>query len=161
MPIAQHGLTVSQECPEGNLDELRALAACCVAGDHVVQLWIHNVRFMEIWELGRIGVLLFVLHTSLVLMSSMERRVRDGRWVAAFYIRRACRSYPLAIACMQSYDAFQGPESVRDFVHPTQFVRLPPWHMFYNLALVQSLAGSPLVVRSDTVAAHMPRRLAW
>ena len=76
----------------------------------------------------------------------MERRGRDGRWVAAFYIRRAYRIYPLAIVCMLSYAAFQVPESVRDLVHPTQFVRLPPWQMFYNLALVQNLTGSPLVI---------------
>jgi peptidoglycan/LPS O-acetylase OafA/YrhL len=48
--------------------------------------------------IGSFGVLLFFVHTCLVLMYSMERSNLEGRRLADnFYIRRIFRIYPLSI----------------------------------------------------------------
>jgi peptidoglycan/LPS O-acetylase OafA/YrhL len=79
--------------PTRNLDVLRAIAVLCVLVDHTLTATIaKGVRWPE--EMGRAGVLLFFVHTSLVLMSSLERQ-NDA---ASFFVRRAFRIYPLAIA---------------------------------------------------------------
>jgi peptidoglycan/LPS O-acetylase OafA/YrhL len=79
--------------PTRNLDVLRAIAVLCVLVDHSLTTTIaKDVAWLE--ELGRAGVLLFFVHTSLVLMASLERQP-DG--AMRFFIRRAFRIYPLAI----------------------------------------------------------------
>ncbi len=84
-----------------NLDKLRALAVTFVLVDHVLEMIDHKygLKFHPWdWNLGRAGVLLFFVHTSLVLCQSMERLRLDGlQLVKAFLIRRAFRLYPLAI----------------------------------------------------------------
>ena len=68
-------------------------------------------------KLGRFGVLLFFVHTALVLMSSIERQgTHRAGWVRAFYVRRALRIYPLAVvtillvaACAVPVELLQPP----------------------------------------------------
>lgn len=85
--------------PERNLDLMRAVAVLLVAFDHAMG----SSRFAasyDWWVLGRLGVLLFFVHTSLVLMASLERGGKTRGWIGRFYARRACRIYPLAIVCV-------------------------------------------------------------
>ena len=49
------------------------------------------------------GVLMFFVHTSMVLMLSLERTRLSGRALfGAFYLRRAFRLYPFSMACVIS-----------------------------------------------------------
>jgi peptidoglycan/LPS O-acetylase OafA/YrhL len=86
--------------PERNLDVLRAVAVLCVLADHVFIAATAPGNLAGGW-LGRAGVLIFFVHTALVLMGSLERSggTRDG-WIERFYLRRAFRIYPLAIAAI-------------------------------------------------------------
>ena len=76
-----------------NLDFLRAVAVCLVFLNHLgPPLGLRGVA-----ALGHLGVLLFFVHTALVLMLSMERLRLDGwRLYRTFMIRRIFRIYPLS-----------------------------------------------------------------
>ena len=71
-----------------NLDLIRSVAVLLVAGSHL-ELYT-NRGFLPGWA-GITGVCIFFVHTSLVLMWSLERDPKVGR----FYLRRAFRIYPL------------------------------------------------------------------
>jgi peptidoglycan/LPS O-acetylase OafA/YrhL len=89
-----------------NLDLLRSLAVLAVFATHQLESMAGcrpggcsafgvNTHF-----LGQAGVLIFFVHTSLVLMQSLERtRTNLCGWelIRHFYIRRAFRIYPLSI----------------------------------------------------------------
>src|SRR2546427_8198907 len=83
-----------------NLDVLRAIAIFAVLVTHLLQVVFPPFYGLSLLRgLGRFGVLIFFVHTSLVLMMSMERSNLFGKALfAEFYIRRAFRIYPLSIA---------------------------------------------------------------
>jgi peptidoglycan/LPS O-acetylase OafA/YrhL len=98
-----------------NLDILRSIAVLCVFCCHAimvlrgsthdflpVQTWAIAAKQVFYWDmasLGYIGVLIFFVHTSLVLMESMERSGLTGaELIRNFYLRRAFRIYPLSIS---------------------------------------------------------------
>ncbi|MBC8025688.1 MAG: acyltransferase [Steroidobacteraceae bacterium] len=127
-----------------NLDALRALAVLLVLADHVLETIVAGVGTFDPFDryLGRLGVLLFFVHTCFVLMISLERHGSSGWSLArAFYIRRVFRLYPLAIVCVlavvligvpaRPWDEFRFPEAF-DFMS--------------NLALTMNLTGSPDVL---------------
>lgn len=128
--------------PEHNLDLLRSIAVLAVLVDHTVGFDGRGLPFSQ-W-LGHAGVLAFFVHTSLVLMSSMER---DGApttvaWVRRFYVRRAWRVYPLALAVVALVLIFRiPPGSVA-----SRYAAVSLSTGMANLALVQNLAGVPSVL---------------
>jgi peptidoglycan/LPS O-acetylase OafA/YrhL len=82
-----------------NLDFLRAFAVLLVVTQHICRrLQINQVSWIPTSSLGYFGVLLFFVHTSLVLMYSLERSSLTG-WplIWTFYLRRIFRIYPLSI----------------------------------------------------------------
>jgi len=85
-----------------NLDFLRTYAVLTVYFGHLLQVFHidHIIGRVTIYDFAQTGVLLFFVHTSLVLMLSLERlRIPSTRRLfAVFYIRRAFRIYPLSIA---------------------------------------------------------------
>lgn len=94
--------TPSDAFPVNNLDVLRAVAVLCVLLDHLLwRILPDDWHYVE-QVLGRTGVLLFFVHTALVLMrSSQGLYAASGGtvgWVNAFYVRRWFRIYPLSIA---------------------------------------------------------------
>jgi peptidoglycan/LPS O-acetylase OafA/YrhL len=99
---------------EPNLDILRAVAVLMVLGDHVSEMIALQTPALSIHPynliIGRLGVLLFFVHTALVLNHSMAR-MQLGSWeqIRSFYVRRAARIYPLAIACVAIVVAFEVP----------------------------------------------------
>lgn len=82
-----------------NLDLLRCIAVVLVVGQHLCRRTrIEHVLWIDTSSLGLFGVLLFFVHTSLVLMQSMERSGLSGSALFRnFYIRRCFRIYPLSV----------------------------------------------------------------
>jgi peptidoglycan/LPS O-acetylase OafA/YrhL len=84
-------------------DAVRASAVLLVLFAHLAEIltWQAGISWHPYdRQLGRLGVLLFFVHTSFVLMQSLARMEYGSRWAQAgtFYRRRAFRIYPLAIA---------------------------------------------------------------
>jgi peptidoglycan/LPS O-acetylase OafA/YrhL len=82
-----------------NLDLLRAVAVLLVLAQHLIVRfhWADKLGIATP-PIGTFGVLLFFVHTCLVLMYSMARSNLDGnRLVENFYTRRVFRIYPLSI----------------------------------------------------------------
>lgn len=122
-----------------NLDVLRAIAVLCVYAAHLLQVFGIDrlVGRVTIFDAGQTGVLIFFVHTSLVLMLSLERMsARGGAWVALFYTRRAFRIYPLSVLTVLILMAAQVPP------FPTQPWMWPGWRtVAANLTLTQNLTG--------------------
>jgi peptidoglycan/LPS O-acetylase OafA/YrhL len=79
-----------------NLDGIRAIAVTLVVLSHLLLLLgLGNESVYSIKAMGRIGVAIFFVHTTLVLMASLDRHRSS---VASFYVRRVFRIYPLSIA---------------------------------------------------------------
>jgi len=112
-----------------NLDFLRAVAVSLVFFGHLLpRLGI------RVGVAGRFGVLLFFVHTSLVLVMSMERmKKRGGELYRSFMIRRIFRLYPLSVVCILLVTALGIPADDGY-----------AWHgwgaMASNLLLVQNLS---------------------
>jgi peptidoglycan/LPS O-acetylase OafA/YrhL len=128
-----------------NLDILRAVAVLTVVIDHLVptlQFQGFEVPLLVqrlTWHIGHAGVLAFFVHTSLVLMYSLERTggigdAGSGAWFRTFYLRRAFRIYPLAILCVVAVVALGWPEASWKQAH------VPTWEeIAANLLLIQNL----------------------
>jgi peptidoglycan/LPS O-acetylase OafA/YrhL len=86
-----------------NLDFLRSVAVCLVFGRHLVGRLIdsHGPGTISLQLLGILGVWFFFVHTSLVLMFSLEKQARTLQGhplYFSFILRRAFRIFPLSIA---------------------------------------------------------------
>lgn len=115
--------------PRPNLDFLRALAVLLVLAAHVAGYTIHTNRVT--FALGQLGVMLFFVHTSLVLMLSLERQPLAGAaLLRAFYIQRACRIYPLCAVMLL-------------VIYLCMDARWTPFEVLANLLLVQNLVYAP------------------
>jgi peptidoglycan/LPS O-acetylase OafA/YrhL len=118
-----------------NLDLLRSIAVALVVVEHtLLALHIHWIGSWNIAWLGVVGVFMFFVHTSLVLMWSLERKPH----FVDFYIRRIFRIYPLAILVLAVTVIFRIPT-----MHDTDghtFFAMPPFKLLVrNLLLVQNL----------------------
>jgi peptidoglycan/LPS O-acetylase OafA/YrhL len=128
-----------------NLDALRAFAVLLVLADHVLETLasLDGGSFHPFdRSLGRLGVLLFFVHTCFVLMASLERG-SDAGWALArtFYVRRVFRIYPLAIVCVLAVVAAAVP------ARPWEAFRFPDlYDLASNLLLVTNLTVSPEVL---------------
>jgi len=120
-----------------NLDLLRALAVLAVFFAHLSDVQ-HNRSF---GSLGRFGVVLFFVHTSLVLMASLQRLDRPeespSALAFAFWVRRFFRIYPLAVLFVVLVPLFRIPS---DPGLPYAWIGLKAF--LSNLALTQNLTYS-------------------
>ena len=84
-----------------NLDFLRTFAVLLVVIRHFMSVFsFEDSRWIHPQALGIFGVLLFFVHTSLVLMFSMERqqeRIGSRYFYTTFLVRRIFRIYPLSV----------------------------------------------------------------
>lgn len=93
-----------------NLDLLRAFAVVSVVAEHALLAFgVQTLGYWQVRWMGIVGVLLFFIHTSLVLMWSLERRPQT----LDFYIRRAFRIYPLALLAIAVTLLFHAPVAGR------------------------------------------------
>jgi peptidoglycan/LPS O-acetylase OafA/YrhL len=123
-----------------NLDVLRSLAVLMVLFDHLTRHY-HLDQFDNI---GLFGVLLFFVHTALVLMYSMERSgLRGWALFKDFYIRRIFRIYPLSILAVLAAVALHIHSNGRGLsVGP----RPSLLELVSNLLLVQNLTQTSSVI---------------
>jgi peptidoglycan/LPS O-acetylase OafA/YrhL len=124
-----------------NLDLLRSIAVLSVFAAHLIQA----LGLATPGSLGRFGVILFFVHTSLVLMASLARMdsfgAGLGKLVAAFAIRRAFRIYPLSMVTVFAVVLFHIASA------PGLNYAWIGWpHVASNLALTQNLTRSPYVL---------------
>lgn len=121
---------------KSNLDMLRSIAVMLVVLDHT--LLAMHIRWIGAWEvqwLGIVGVFMFFVHTSLVLMWSLERRP----YATDFYVRRFFRIYPLAIAAILVTVIFHIP-TMHNLDGDTYFVLPSIRNVLSNLMIVQNIA---------------------
>ena len=89
-----------------NLDFLRAVAVGLVFIGHLLA----TMRIRVWGDFARFGVLLFFVHTALVLMMSIERLGLSGRDLyKTFMLRRFFRIYPLSILSVLMVGCFRIP----------------------------------------------------
>lgn len=125
-----------------NLDFLRALAVLLVLAQHLL-IRIGAGRWMGfgVPPIGTFGVLLFFVHTCLVLMYSMERSGLGGGPLAGnFYIRRLFRIYPLSILAVLTAVALHLDSGVNGVPGLSHAQPVPIGRIVSNLLLVQNLA---------------------
>jgi peptidoglycan/LPS O-acetylase OafA/YrhL len=119
-----------------NLDLLRSAAVLFVYIGHLISFFsVNKSGFFAL--LARAGVLIFFVHTSLVLMLSMERMHVGGLTLFRnFIIRRAFRIYPLSVCCVLCVIAFRIP------FMPLETYQWPGWgRVVSNLLLIQNVTG--------------------
>lgn len=121
-----------------NLDCLRSVAVLLVLASHVLAAvglpWEGNA----VGAAGRLGVLLFFIHTSLVLMMSLARLEKsEGSLAGRFYIRRAFRIYPLAVVAVLTVVMLRIPPMFR-----TGYQTPSATELWSNLLLIQNATGA-------------------
>jgi peptidoglycan/LPS O-acetylase OafA/YrhL len=131
---------------KSNLDLLRSVAVLMVVTDHTfLARGIYQWHRWLLGEIGLFGVYLFFLHTSLVLMWSLERRPNP----LDFYIRRIFRLYPLAIAAILLATVARAPAAAHTeaFFHSNP---VTPLTLLWNCLLVRDLIGHALFLHGVT-----------
>lgn len=128
-----------QDSESHNLNFLRAFAVLTVYFGHLLQTFgiEHVAGRVTIYDFAQTGVLIFFVHTSLVLMFSLDRlKGRGWALFRSFAIRRVFRIYPLSIATVLVLLLFQVP----DF--PTHQFHWIGWGaLAANLSLTHNLGG--------------------
>lgn len=132
-----------------NLDQLRAIAVITVIVDHLIPTMVHHGVFISIptrnitEHIGHAGVMAFFVHTSLVLMYSLERMLEQQPEgiIPRFYLRRAFRIYPLSIACILAVLVFSLPDAT--WRTPTE---ISTAEVMSNIFLVQNLVTGQSVL---------------
>lgn len=125
-----------------NLDLLRSLAVFLVVLEHsLLAMHLHWIGHWNMAWFGVVGVFMFFVHTSLVLMWSLERKPH----ILDFYIRRIFRIYPLAIAAILITVTFHIPTMQNP--NGDTFCYLPGLkNLLANLLLVQNMGSSTNVL---------------
>jgi len=139
----------SVSADSANLDLLRAVAVSYVFVFHLL-LFAHGLPQLAVpgykyWvHLGHLGVLMFFVHTSFVLMRSLERleqRSHGESLFLAFMIRRCFRLLPLSILTVMVIVVFRLPVG---HLQSGVFWPVPmrPRDIIANLLLIQNVVGS-------------------
>jgi peptidoglycan/LPS O-acetylase OafA/YrhL len=120
-----------------NLDLLRAIAVMSVFVAHLVSA----LGYRTFGSLGRFGVIIFFVHTSFVLMASLQRldapSESDSSLATAFWIRRFFRIYPLAVLFVVLVPIFHIPADPGE-----TYAWIGLKGFLANLALVQNMTYS-------------------
>lgn len=98
-----------------NLDLLRSFAVLLVVGFHLAKFFNWKFETLRVTDFGMLGVMLFFVHTTLVLMFSLERQSAGSRasLFVPFMVRRCFRIYPLAILLVTFAFLFHIPSDLQ------------------------------------------------
>ena len=130
-----------------NLDFIRAVAVISVVLEHT--LMAYQVQRVGPWPsnwIGVVGVFVFFVHTSLVLMWSLERKPHT----LDFYVRRLFRIYPLALLAI----------AVTLLLHVPVSGAGPGYFTFQPLPEVQQLLPT-LLLLPNLYKGYMPVGVMW
>jgi peptidoglycan/LPS O-acetylase OafA/YrhL len=143
-PTRSQGMPLSDGA-SANLDLLRSIAVLLVLFDHLCRHYNHDhIGRFVVANAGIFGVLLFFVHTSLVLMYSMQRVGLTGRpLIRNFYIRRFFRIYPLSVLTVLAAVALHLHANGRGIAFGP---RPGPLEFVANLLLIQNLTFSSSIV---------------
>lgn len=119
-----------------NLDVLRSIAVTLVVISHLL---IEHVGYgkgvYSTQTLGTLGVLIFFVHTCLVLMLSLERQaIKDIQYPGTipFLVARAFRIYPLSVVVVSTVVLIEWA---------TSSTHHGGWTVLSNLLLIQNITG--------------------
>src|SRR6266850_6458014 len=128
-----------------NLDFLRSMAVLMVLFDHICRHHhLDRLGRFAVADIGIFGVLLFFVHTSLVLMFSMQRSGQLGlALMKNFYMRRFFRIYPLSVLTVLAAVALHLHANGRGIDFGPRPGSL---ELISNLFLIQNLTYSPSIV---------------
>ena len=98
-----------------NLDLLRSFAVLLVVGFHLAKFFDWHLETLRVTDFGMLGVMLFFVHTTLVLMFSLERQSAgsNASLFVPFMVRRCFRIYPLAILLVTFAFLFHIPSDLQ------------------------------------------------
>ncbi len=135
-PSSQEKVTANSH----NLDLLRSFAVLLVVGFHLAKYFNWQPEKLRVTDFGLLGVMLFFVHTTLVLMFSLERQSAasgGSPLLIPFMIRRCFRIYPLAILVVAFAFFFRIPSDLQfggfHLLHQT------PANVLANLLLIQNV----------------------
>jgi peptidoglycan/LPS O-acetylase OafA/YrhL len=132
-------LAVDDSRDLANLDFLRTVAVSLVFVDHLVE----TMKIRGLGDIGHLGVLIFFVHTSLVLMLSMGRFGLSGfRLYSAFLVRRVFRIYPLSILAVLAAATIRIPAA--SWAGAWGWIGWPSF--FSNIFLTQNLTHSESIL---------------
>lgn len=119
-----------------NLDVLRSIAVTLVVLSHLlIEQSGYGIGSYSTQALGTLGVLIFFVHTCLVLMLSLDRQaIKETQFprTLPFLVARAFRIYPLSIVVVTVVSAVDWMTSA---AHPGG------WAVLSNILLIQNLTG--------------------
>ncbi len=123
-----------------NLDLLRAVAVTLVLAQHLLNRWYFAKLGLSGPPIGTFGVLIFFVHTCLVLMYSMERSSLDGVPLALnFYTRRIFRIYPLSIVAVLAAVALRLDSGRNGLPGLSHVAHIELGRIISNLLLIQNI----------------------
>jgi peptidoglycan/LPS O-acetylase OafA/YrhL len=118
-----------------SLDFVRTVAVLLVVLDHTLLVLHHSLGGRSAF-IGLVGVWMFFVHTTLVLMWSLERKP----YTLDFYIRRAFRIYPLAILAILVAVLTHAPVMGGDSLHMFQYIPASLGNIVASISLLGNLA---------------------
>ena len=122
-----------------NLDLLRSFAVLLVVGFHLAKLFNWKLETLRVTDFGLLGVMFFFVHTTLVLMFSLERQRRSPRksLFLPFMVRRCFRIYPLSILVVASAFLFRIPSDLQ--FGKFNLLHQSAGNLIANLLLIQNV----------------------
>lgn len=131
-----------------NLDFLRSFAVLLVVGFHLAKFFDWQPQSMRVTDFGLLGVMLFFVHTTLVLMFSLQRQAARSVSDSAsptvrslflpFMTRRVFRIYPLSMLVVVFVWLCRIPSDLQfgsfALIHQTRA------NLIANLLLIQNVA---------------------
>ncbi len=139
LPLAAVAFATDASRDLANLDFLRTVAVGLVFVDHLAE----TMKIRGLGDIGHLGVLIFFVHTSLVLMLSMVRFGLSGfRLYAAFLVRRVFRIYPLSVLAVLAVTTFRIPSA--SWAGGFDWIGWPSF--FSNIFLTQNLTHSQSIL---------------